>query len=54
MAATIGATFMATVWWASVTWEWMHGERLSWTGFGLWFWFAFTNVTIGRSHPFER
>lgn len=53
MVATIGATFTAMVWWSAVTWEWIvGGQRLSWTGWALWFWFAFTNVRVGFAKPF--
>ena len=55
IVATTAATFVAIVWWSSVTWEaWVNGARLSWTGWALWFWFAFTNVRVGFSKPFER
>jgi hypothetical protein len=53
--ATTAATFVAIVWWSSVTWEaWINGARLSWTGWALWFWFAFTNVRVGFAKPFEK
>jgi hypothetical protein len=55
ITATTFATFAAVAWWAAVTYQaWFNGERLSWTGWALWFWFAFTNVRVGFARPFEK
>ncbi len=55
IVATVAATFTGVVWWSAVTWEAViGGQRLSWTGWALWMWFAFTNVRVGFARPFEK
>lgn len=55
IAATVLATFAGMVWWAAITWEAVvDHQRLSWTGWGLWFWFAFTNIRVGFSSAFVK
>lgn len=52
--ASTAAVGAAVTWMAGISWEaWVDGARLSWTGWGLWAWFAWSNVqAVTSRHQF--